>query len=161
MTRQLPALQRLAAIGALALVAGACAGGGASAPPSSSASASAGTPAASPPGDAVQVVQVRMLDTLRYEPDPIRVRPGKVRFEVTNAGQAVHEFFVGTEAQQDEHEAEMRGGHGHGDATTLELEGGQSGTLEVTFDAPGETLVGCHEPGHYPGGMKARIIVEG
>lgn len=102
-----------------------------------------------------------MLDTLRYEPDPIRVRPGTVRFEVTNAGATTHEFYVGTEPEQQKHEQDMAGGHGHGDAKTLELEGGKSGTIEVTFEGPGQTLVGCHEPGHYPGGMKATIVIEG
>ncbi len=37
---------------------------------------------------------------------------------------------------------------------------GKSATLTYTFDnKPGPVLIGCHQPGHYTGGMKAAVNV--
>lgn len=43
----------------------------------------------------------------------------------------------------------------------VSVEPGQSEIFEYTFDAAGQLLAGCHEPGHYDGGMVAAITVEG
>ena len=37
---------------------------------------------------------------------------------------------------------------------------GETGEFTYTFDAPGELVIGCHEPGHYFGGMVGRITVQ-
>ncbi len=54
---------------------------------------------------------------MRIEPAAITVRLGEpVTFVVTNVGVIDHEFYLGDEAAQVEHEAEMAGGamaHGH------------------------------------------------
>ena len=103
-----------------------------------------------------------MTDVLRYEPDRFTVEAGQtVRFVISNTGQAVHEFYVGDEAAQQEHEAEMREmGMQHDEENGLSVNPGQTETLEVTFEEATESLVGCHEPGHYAGGMRATITVE-
>ncbi len=36
---------------------------------------------------------------------------------------------------------------------------GKTRELTYTFEAHGETLAGCHEAGHYLGGMKAAVTV--
>lgn len=33
--------------------------------------------------------------------------------------------------------------------------------FEYTFEETGQLLAGCHEPGHYDGGMVATIVIEG
>ena len=83
--------------------------------------------------------------------------------EVTNAGQIVHEFLIGDEAAQDEFEMEMSEGDGmaHDTDAGVSVEPGESETFEYTFAEAGDLLAGCHEPGHYGGGMKATITVEG
>jgi uncharacterized cupredoxin-like copper-binding protein len=70
---------------------------------------------------------------------------------------------VGDAAAQEEHEREMAGGgHGmHGDRNGIEIPAGETGTLEMTFDADGELLIGCHVLGHWPAGMKATLTIEG
>jgi uncharacterized cupredoxin-like copper-binding protein len=55
----------------------------------------------------------------------------------------------------------MTGGHSaHGGSDdALTVEPGKTGELQHTFDAAGETLIGCHEPGHYEAGMRVAVTV--
>lgn len=118
----------------------------------------------SPSDQAPRVVQVEMTDELRFEPAEFTVQAGQtVQFEVTNAGAIVHEFLIGDEAAQDEFEMEMAGGDGmaHDTDAGVSVQPGQSETFEYTFAQAGKLLAGCHEPGHYDGGMVATIAVEG
>jgi uncharacterized cupredoxin-like copper-binding protein len=46
-----------------------------------------------------------------------------------------------------------------GDGEGITVQPGDSGELTHTFDEPGETLIGCHEPGHYDAGMIVTISV--
>ncbi|MBI2778108.1 MAG: hypothetical protein HYX57_12735 [Chloroflexi bacterium] len=103
-----------------------------------------------------------MTDDLRFAPATYTVQAGEtVRFEVKNAGQAVHEFLIGDVAAQDAFEMQMSGGGmtEDGDAG-VSVEPGQTETFEYTFAGAGELLAGCHQPGHYAGGMVATITVE-
>lgn len=118
----------------------------------------------SPTDQGPRTVQVEMTDELRFEPAEFTFQAGEtVRFEVTNAGQIVHEFLIGDEAAQDEFEMEMFEGDGmaHDTDAGVSVEPGESETFEYTFAEAGDLLAGCHEPGHYGGGMKATITVEG
>ncbi len=119
---------------------------------------------ASPTQQGPNTIQVRMIDELRFEPASFTVQAGEVvRFEVTNAGKGVHEFLIGEEAAQDEFEMEMSEGDGmqHDSDAGVSVEPGQSETFDYTFQEAGQLLAGCHEPGHYVGGMVATITVEG
>ena len=134
--------------------------------PTTAASASVAIELASPSAPIAAValtgeVPVTMTDAMRFVPDPITVKAGKpITFVVRNTGLIVHEFFVGTEAEQVDHAAEMAMGemsHGHDNA--LSVEAGETGSLTMTFAEAGSLLVGCHEPGHYHAGMKATLTV--
>lgn len=140
---------------AIAASLAACSGAGASPTPAASATA----PAASP--GAAREIAVRTTDALRFEPASFEVKAGEaIRFVVTNAGKVRHEFFVGSEADQRDHEAEMRSmGMAHDEPNGISVEPGQTKALEITFGVAGNLLAGCHEPGHYDGGMKATIAV--
>jgi len=109
-----------------------------------------------------RTIEIHMSDELRYNPADINVAAGEtVRFLVTNDGETVHEFLIGDEAAQAEFAAEMAAGdsHGHTDAGVT-VEPGQSETFEYTFDdTEADLLAGCHEPGHYEGGMVASINI--
>jgi uncharacterized cupredoxin-like copper-binding protein len=83
-----------------------------------------------------------------------------VAFVVKNEGVIVHEFFVGTAAEQADHAAEMAmGGMSHGHDNALSLNAGETGSLRMTFPKAASLLIGCHEPGHYAAGMKATLKV--
>lgn len=125
--------------------------------------------ACTPAGDATstatsgpRTIEVAMRDELVYEPDAVAVSVGEtVRFVVINAGEVVHEFYIGDETAQAAHEDEMAGGGmQHADPAGISVEPGQTGEIEFTFEEPGELLIGCHEPGHYAGGMVATITVD-
>jgi uncharacterized cupredoxin-like copper-binding protein len=124
-----------------------------------------GTPVASPttPPTPATRVEVTLTDAMRIEPATMVVAAGTpVTFVVTNTGVIDHEFFVGDEAAQAEHDAEMAGGgmmHDHGDG--ISLEPGVTKELTITLDAIGTTLAGCHVPGHFAAGMKATITISG
>jgi uncharacterized cupredoxin-like copper-binding protein len=85
-----------------------------------------------------------------------------VTFVVTSAGSAEHEFYLGDETAQAEHEQDMMsGGMAHGDPAGISVKPGETKDLTYTFAEAGETLAGCHVVGHYGGGMKAAITVVG
>ena len=110
-----------------------------------------------------RTIQVRMSDELTFEPDEITVAPGEtVRFVVTNTGQSVHEFLIGDEAAQAQFENEMSVGEemDHLTSSGVSVDPGQTETFEYTLSETDEMmLAGCHEPGHYEGGMVATIDV--
>jgi uncharacterized cupredoxin-like copper-binding protein len=118
-------------------------------------------PAPSDPPE-VREVTVTMTDELRFEPESLTVAAGEtVRFVVHNAGATDHEFLIGDEAAQDRFAAEMADGHDdiHVGEAGIALGPGETGEFTYAFEQPGELLIGCHEPGHYDGGMVARITV--
>jgi uncharacterized cupredoxin-like copper-binding protein len=141
-------LRRFLLTVALGLVA-ACSGSGTSAPPSSA-----------PSGDGSGTrIEVRLVDSFRIEPGDFQVPAGEpVTFVVTNGGALEHEFFVGDEAAQADHDAEMlsSGGVLHDGATGIGVKPGETKELTLTLEA-GSTFAGCHVPGHYAGGMKTTI----
>jgi uncharacterized cupredoxin-like copper-binding protein len=109
-------------------------------------------------------IEVKLTDALRIEPASMTVPAGvPVTFVVTNAGSADHEFYLGDDDAQAEHEEEMMemGGMGHDEPEGIAVEPGETKELTYTFAAPGKTRAGCHVVGHYAGGMKATITVSG
>jgi uncharacterized cupredoxin-like copper-binding protein len=177
-------LARLALLPALALVAVACSPGTAGTPaPTPGVTAPTGVPSAAPsdvpatqppasvaaspvatPAAAAARIEVLMTDRMTFEPAVMTVPAGvPVTFVVTNGGVLEHEFYLGDEAAQVAHEAEMleMGGMTHDDPEGIAVDPGDTRELVYTFEAPGETLAGCHVAGHYLAGMKATIKIEG
>lgn len=117
-------------------------------------------PAVAPAGED-RTVEVEMRD-IAFAPTTVDVRAGeKVRFVFKNTGQVTHDAFIGDAAAQDAHEREMREGHGdHGKGSdAVSVAPGKTAQLVYTFDRPGQLVLGCHQPGHYTGGMKAAINI--
>ena len=121
------------------------------------------------PADETLVVKVDMGEFF-FSPSQITVPAAKtIRFEVSNPGVVPHELVIGDRHVQDDAEKAMAsGGAGHGthshgarEAPSVYLGAGESGTLEATFDTPGELLIGCHVPGHWAAGMKGTFTVTG
>jgi uncharacterized cupredoxin-like copper-binding protein len=143
-------LTRLAIV-SLVIIVAACSGGGSAVPASPGAS-----------GGATRI-DIGLTDALRIEPAEMTVAAGvPVTFVVTNRGAIEHEFVIGDDSVQAAHEEEMAsGGMGHDEANRITLDAGETKELIYTFDEPGETLAGCHLPGHYGGGMRATITISG
>lgn len=109
-----------------------------------------------------RTVEIEMRDTA-FSPDHIDVDRGEtIRFVFHNTGAAVHDAFIGDDDAQNDHEIEMRdqddSDMGHGDISHDEggitVDPGDTGKMTHTFTEAGTVLVGCHQPGHYAGGMK-------
>jgi uncharacterized cupredoxin-like copper-binding protein len=169
---------RLALLPALVVAAAACSPGAAGTPapgptnqaPTVAPSAAptlqpAGSVAPSPDAPSATAstrIEVLLTDMMTIEPGVMTVPAGvPVTFVVTNGGVLEHELYLGDEAAQVAHEAEMQamGGMTHDDPEGIAVDPGETRELTYTFAAPGETLAGCHVAGHYLAGMKATIIV--
>ena len=106
---------------------------------------------------------MNLTDALRMEPARLTVPAGvPITFVLTNGGVTDHEFYLGDEKAQMAHEDEMQmGGMAHDDPVGASVKPGEAKELTYIFSATGQTLAGCHVAGHYGGGMKATITVEG
>jgi uncharacterized cupredoxin-like copper-binding protein len=109
-------------------------------------------------------VVVRTDDTLRFEPDEVRVRVGeRVRLVADNReGLQLHDFSVERIAAG---EVEVEGAdHAHGDTSDYDLhvaaEAGERGVLVFVAQEPGEYQFFCSVVGHAEAGMTGTIIVE-
>jgi uncharacterized cupredoxin-like copper-binding protein len=115
------------------------------------------------PADADRIIEIEAKDDFTFDPAEISVAVGEtVTFRVANTGNLPHDFTIGDEAVQDEHEEEMRGGEMHGgdDPNAVFLEAGETKDLTFTFTEAGTLIVGCHVPGHYVAGMRGSLTVE-
>jgi uncharacterized cupredoxin-like copper-binding protein len=131
--------------------------------------------------DATRSIDVILGDNF-FNPDKIAVKKGEtIQFVVTNKGEFVHEFNIGTAAMHAAHQKEMMMmEHGaleadrinrdrmmmdmgdgktmqHDDPNSILLEPGQSGEVIWTFDTDSELEIGCNVPGHYEAGMVVPI----
>ena len=123
------------------------------------------------------------LEDVHFEPESINVKAGEtIRFVLTNNGELVHEFNIGTPHMHGEHQAEMQMMVDHGvlepdkinfnkmkmkmaDGTTMEhddpnsmlLEPKATGELIWKFAKPMELEFACNIPGHYEAGMVGKI----
>lgn len=146
---------------AAALLVAACStgGSGTTASPSNAPSASIAAPSASA---AATRIEVTLLDSLRMEPATMTVPMGvPVTFVVTNAGSTDHEFYLGDDPAQAQHEQEMMmsGAMTHDEPEGIGVKPGETKELTYMFAKAGPMLAGCHVLGHYGAGMKAAITV--
>ena len=169
-------LVRLALIVLVSLVLAACSSAGATFPgavPSAATavpSAATAVPSAatspaespSPAASASTRIEVALTDSMAIELDTKTFPVGvPVTFVVSNMGSADHEFYLGDEAAQVAHEAEMmaNGAMGHDDPEGIAVAPGETKELTYTFTKAGMTLAGCHVAGHYAAGMMTQLTV--
>lgn len=116
---------------------------------------------AASPAEATREIVVEASDDLRFDPSTLEVEAGEVvTFVVRNIGRTDHEFVLGDRAYQDMHEADMEGGAEMMEmGNALTVVPGETKQLTWRFDDAGDALYGCHEPGHYEGGMVGSISV--
>lgn len=114
-----------------------------------------------------QVVLIE-AGSVRYAPRVVRVVAGQpVVFRISNISALAHEALLGDEKEQKAHAKEMasmpgmshkpdsyKAGEGF-----VEIKAKGKGEIRTTFSKPGRTIIGCHLPGHYEGGMRLTVIV--
>lgn len=119
------------------------------------------------PGEAADASQaeseilVTASDDLSFDPSAIEISAGEVvTFMVRNEGENDHEFVLGDEAFQAQHEKDMEeGNHTSAMDNSITVAPGETEKLTWKFTDAGSLEFGCHEPGHYEGGMLGTIEV--
>ena len=120
-------------------------------------------PAAGSGAPSATRITVTLSDALKIEPAQINVPMGvPVTFVVTNKGTTNHEFFVGSEKAQSDHDKAMSGQMAMemDEPTGIGVKPGATKELTLTFADTTPIVGGCHIPGHYLAGMKATITVQ-
>ena len=116
-------------------------------------------------GDAAQArrrIDVGMSDTMRFTPERIAVKRGEtVRFVARNDGKQLHEFVIGTPAENTEHAALMLKfpGMEHDEPYMAHVPPGKTGQIVWTFNRAGQFEFACLIAGHYQAGMVGTITV--
>jgi uncharacterized cupredoxin-like copper-binding protein len=87
-----------------------------------------------------------------------------VTFKITNVGKVVHEFSIGTEEEQKEHQKMMRSMPGmiHKDGNTVTVKPGETKWLTWKFKVTpkhNEVVFACNIPGHFEAGMYEKVKV--
>ena len=109
-----------------------------------------------------RTIAVRMLDTMRFEPDRIDVKLGEtLRFVASNTGAVMHEFVIGTKKENEAHAALMVKfpGMEHDEPYMAHVGPGKKGEIVWTFNRAGEFEFACLIAGHYQAGMVGTITV--
>ncbi|MBA3362065.1 MAG: cupredoxin domain-containing protein [Acidimicrobiia bacterium] len=116
------------------------------------------------PAEADRTVEIVASDDFRFDPATLTVVAGEtITFQIVNAGQDPHDFTLGDQVAQDEHEAEvadMGGTMMHDTANAVSVDAGETKELTWRFTQAGTVLIGCHQPGHYAAGMTGQITVQ-
>jgi uncharacterized cupredoxin-like copper-binding protein len=141
------------------------------------------------PGDPAKVdrtIAITMNDNF-FEPEEIKIKAGEtIRFIVTNKGEFLHEFNIGTAAMHAVHQKEMaemmelglitstgidhmmmKMDHGsgkktmqHNDPNSVLLEPGKQAKVTWRFTKTTELEFACNVPGHYESGMMGPIHMQ-
>ena len=111
---------------------------------------------------AKRTIEIGMADNMRFTPDSIEVRQGEtVKFVVRNTGKTMHEFVIGTKAENDKH-AELMikfPTMEHDEPYMAHVGPGKTGEIVWTFNRPGDFDFACLIAGHYQAGMVGKIKV--
>jgi uncharacterized cupredoxin-like copper-binding protein len=107
-------------------------------------------------------IEVRMADNMRFTPERIEVRQGDtVKFRVRNSGKVMHEFVIGTQAENAQH-AELMvkfPNMEHDEPYMAHVPPGKTGEIVWTFNRAGQFEFACLIAGHYQAGMVGAITV--
>ena len=113
--------------------------------------------------NAKRSIAVGMADNMRFTPERIDVRQGEtLKFVVRNTGKVLHEFVIGTRAENAIHAEMMKKfpGMEHEEAYMAHVKPGQRGEIVWQFTQAGEFAFACLLPGHFEAGMVGKVTVQ-
>lgn len=115
------------------------------------------------PRAAKRTIDVVMGDDMRFSPSRIDVRLGEtLRFRIRNTGRLMHEFVIGTPAENAKH-AELMVKYpdmAHDEPYMAHVAPGQTGEIVWRFNRAGTFEFACLIAGHYAAGMVGTIHVK-
>lgn len=109
-----------------------------------------------------RTIQVGMADNMRFTPQRIDVRLGEtLKFVVHNTGKVMHEFVIGTKAQNAKHGELMVKfpNMEHDEPYMAHVAPGKTGEIVWIFNRAGTFEFACLIAGHYQAGMVGTIHV--
>ena len=132
-----------------------------------------------------RVIKIKMYDNY-YEPNLITIKKGEtIKFIITNLGEMVHEYNIGTKEMHIKHKPEMmmlveneillldrvdkekmkqmakkNPSMGHTHSNSIMLEPKTQGEIIWKFSKDIELEMACNIPGHYESGMGGKIITK-
>jgi len=112
--------------------------------------------------NAKRSIAVGMADSMRFTPERIAVQQGEtLKFVVRNTGKVMHEFVIGTKAENALHAALMVKfpNMEHDEPYMAHVPPGNTGEIVWTFNRAGDFEFACLIAGHYQGGMVGTITV--
>lgn len=112
--------------------------------------------------DVTRTIDVSMGDDMRFRPSKLEVKEGEtIRFRVKNTGKLLHEFVIGTKAENAKHAELMMKfpGMEHDEAYMAHVDPGKTGEIVWTFNKAGEFQFACLIAGHFQAGMVGTITV--
>jgi uncharacterized cupredoxin-like copper-binding protein len=104
-----------------------------------------------------------MGDDMRFSPRRIEVRLGEtVRFRVRNTGRVMHEFVIGTQAENAKHADLMLKfpDMAHDEPFMAHVAPGETGEVIWTFNRAGTFEYACLIAGHHQAGMVGTLHVK-
>ena len=116
-------------------------------------------------GDAAAVnrtIDVNMGDDMRFKPGKLEIKEGEtIRFRVKNTGALLHEFVIGTKAENAKHAELMMKfpGMEHDEPYMAHVDAGKTGEIVWTFNRAGNFEFACLIAGHFQAGMVGTITV--
>ena len=137
------------------------------------------------PNNIDRVIKIKMYDNY-YEPNLINIKKGEtIKFIITNLGEMVHEYNIGTKEMHIKHQPEMqklidheiitfdkidkkkmkemsKKDHSlvHSHSNSIMLEPKTQGEIIWKFSKDIELEMACNIPGHYESGMVGKIITK-
>ena len=137
------------------------------------------------PNNIDRVINIKMYDNY-YEPNLITIKKGEtIKFIITNLGEMVHEYNIGTKEMHIKHQPEMqklidheiitfdkidkkkmkemsKKDHslGHSHSNSIMLEPKAQGEIIWKFSKNIELEMACNIPGHYESGMVGKIVTK-
>ena len=137
------------------------------------------------PNNIDRVIKIKMYDNY-YEPNLINIKKGEtIKFIITNLGEMVHEYNIGTKEMHIKHQPEMqklidheiitfdkidkkkmkemsKKDHSlaHSHSNSIMLEPKTQGEIIWKFSKNIELEMACNIPGHYESGMVGKIITK-
>ena len=112
--------------------------------------------------DATRTIDCKMLDTMRFSPERIDAKLDEtIRFRMRNTGRVMHEFVIGTRAENAKHYEYMKKfpNMEHDEPWMAHVPPGKTAEIVWKFNRPGDFEFACLIAGHYEAGMVGGIAV--
>jgi uncharacterized cupredoxin-like copper-binding protein len=112
---------------------------------------------------ATRTIAIGMDDSMRFSVDKLEFKQGDtVRFKIANNGKLMHEFVIGTKAENKKHAEYMLKfpDMEHDEPYMAHVSPGKLGEIVWKFNRAGEFEFACLMAGHYQTGMVGKIKVK-